>query len=188
MVPIILSFSAVLVHLDRWTSLRKVWMNAFRPGSCFELCFILFLLVWWFIATWIEGKACVSFCIIAMRNLLYTTPVRVRCCTTLLFLGPPCVNSGAELSCGERHRQGIIPLEQMFSSTVLQTPNRAGCHFSFYLPAFWFCRVADTAVSWRGCVFCACHYIVLTLALYAIFCCLWRGHSDQCIGREEGRQ
>ena len=54
MVPIILSFSAVLVHLDRWTSLRKVWMNAFRPGSCFELCFILFLLVWWFIATWIE--------------------------------------------------------------------------------------------------------------------------------------
>ena len=66
-----------------------------------------------------EGKACVSFCIIAMRNLLYTTPVRVRCCTTLLFLGPPCVNSGAELSCGERHRQGVIPLEQMFSSTVL---------------------------------------------------------------------
>lgn len=53
MVTMILSIFIVLVHLDR-SPLKKYWNKAFQPKSKIELGFILFFVVWWVVATWIQ--------------------------------------------------------------------------------------------------------------------------------------
>mmetsp|Transcript_233 Transcript_233/g.350 ORF Transcript_233/g.350 Transcript_233/m.350 type:complete len:424 (-) Transcript_233:46-1317(-) len=45
---------AVLAHCDRITPLKSVWIKAFRPKSMFEFAFIVYLLLWWIIAAWVQ--------------------------------------------------------------------------------------------------------------------------------------
>jgi hypothetical protein len=40
-----------LVHLDRWSPLKKAWHKAFGDGSIIELLILIFLVIWWTIAT-----------------------------------------------------------------------------------------------------------------------------------------
>lgn len=53
MVTMILSIFIVLVHLDR-SPLKKYWQKAFQPKSKIELGLILYLVIWWVVATWIQ--------------------------------------------------------------------------------------------------------------------------------------
>ena len=53
MVTMILSIFILLLHLD-CSPLQKFWIKAFRPKSKIELGFILFFVIWWVVATWIQ--------------------------------------------------------------------------------------------------------------------------------------
>jgi hypothetical protein len=74
----------VLVHLDRYSPLQSIWKKAFDPKSKIELGIILFLLLWWSVATIIQtsvrgiaGDGKNQF------NLYYSTWV---CCWTTLWI------------------------------------------------------------------------------------------------------
>lgn len=54
MVTIILSIFILLIHLDRFTCLQKYWLKAFKPKSKIELGLIVFLMLWWIAATWVQ--------------------------------------------------------------------------------------------------------------------------------------
>lgn len=57
MTTIIICIFCVIVHFDRFTCLRKAWMEAFKPGSKVELAILIFLLIWWIIATVVNTSA-----------------------------------------------------------------------------------------------------------------------------------
>lgn len=54
MITMIISVFVTLVHLDHYTRLEQVWIKAFRPKAKVELGIILFLVLWWIIATWLQ--------------------------------------------------------------------------------------------------------------------------------------
>lgn len=47
MISLILSVSIILIHLDRLTPFRKIWVKAFQSGSRIELLFGIFFVIWW---------------------------------------------------------------------------------------------------------------------------------------------
>jgi hypothetical protein len=53
-ITMIIAIFVTIVHLDRYTRLEKIWIQAFRPKAKVELGLILFLIVWWVIAAWIQ--------------------------------------------------------------------------------------------------------------------------------------
>lgn len=57
MTTIVITIFCIVVHFDRFTCLRKAWIEAFKPGSRVELAIILFLLTWWMIATVINTSS-----------------------------------------------------------------------------------------------------------------------------------
>jgi len=57
MVTIIISIFCIIVHFDRFTCLRKAWIEAFKPGSRVELAILIFLLLWWIVATGINTSS-----------------------------------------------------------------------------------------------------------------------------------
>ena len=44
----------IFIHLDQCTRMKQVWDKAFAPKSPIEFCLILFLVIWWFVATGIN--------------------------------------------------------------------------------------------------------------------------------------
>lgn len=50
----IIAVTFTLIHLDQYTPLEQYWIKAFSPKSRIELVLILFLVLWWTIATWIQ--------------------------------------------------------------------------------------------------------------------------------------
>jgi hypothetical protein len=53
-VTMVLSATAVVLHLDVITPLRGIWKKLFKPKSRFELGLAAFLVIWWSIATGIQ--------------------------------------------------------------------------------------------------------------------------------------
>jgi nucleotide-binding universal stress UspA family protein len=53
MTTLVITIVIVLLHLDP-SPLQKLWITAFKPKSKIELGFILFFVIWWVTATWIE--------------------------------------------------------------------------------------------------------------------------------------
>jgi len=83
-------FIVVLMHFDQFTTMRKTWTNCFSPQkNKRELVFILFLAVWWSIATWflttMRGIAGYG----KNRNNLYIS-TWVCCWTSFLILEEWC--------------------------------------------------------------------------------------------------
>lgn len=73
----------VLIHIDRYSPLEKVWHKAFSPQSRFELVLVVAMVLWWLVAAIVQtsvrgiagdGKA--------QYNLFYSTWV---CCWTSLW-------------------------------------------------------------------------------------------------------
>jgi hypothetical protein len=54
MITMIISVFVTILHLDHYTRLETYWIKAFRPKAKVELSLILFLILWWIIATWIQ--------------------------------------------------------------------------------------------------------------------------------------
>jgi hypothetical protein len=54
LVSIILSSLIVIAHIDAFTPLKKYWMAIFKPKSRNEMRMIVFLLVWWLVALWVN--------------------------------------------------------------------------------------------------------------------------------------
>ena len=53
MTTLVITIVIVLLHLDP-SPLQKLWIKAFEPKSKIELGFLLFFVVWWVTATWIQ--------------------------------------------------------------------------------------------------------------------------------------
>jgi hypothetical protein len=49
-VSLIISAACFIVHLDRFSPLRKFWQTLFKPGSKFEGLILAFLTTWWTVA------------------------------------------------------------------------------------------------------------------------------------------
>lgn len=54
LVSLLLSAACLLVHLDRITPLRRIWSVAFGPGSRWEGALLIFLTIWWTVATGVD--------------------------------------------------------------------------------------------------------------------------------------
>lgn len=54
LVSLITSLAVIVVHLDGFTPLQRLWKTAFRPKSSFELTLIGFLILWWVVATGVQ--------------------------------------------------------------------------------------------------------------------------------------
>jgi len=56
-VSVIITSIVVLMHLDRITPLAKLWRNFFGPQKKVELYLLVFLVIWWGLATWFNTSA-----------------------------------------------------------------------------------------------------------------------------------
>lgn len=54
MCSLLICFFAFCAHLDRWSPLTKIWLKIFDDKSFFELIIIVFLVIWWTVATGIQ--------------------------------------------------------------------------------------------------------------------------------------
>lgn len=51
LVSLLIAAACLVVHLDRITPLRRIWSIAFGPGSRWECALLVFLTIWWTVAT-----------------------------------------------------------------------------------------------------------------------------------------
>lgn len=56
-ISVIITAAVVLMHLDRLTPLAKLWINFFGPQKKVELYLLVFLVIWWGLATWFNTSA-----------------------------------------------------------------------------------------------------------------------------------
>mmetsp|Transcript_40585 Transcript_40585/g.59625 ORF Transcript_40585/g.59625 Transcript_40585/m.59625 type:complete len:207 (-) Transcript_40585:33-653(-) len=50
----VICFLVTIMHFDRFTRFSKGWKKFFKANSLGELCLIIFLCIWWTVATWIN--------------------------------------------------------------------------------------------------------------------------------------
>lgn len=123
----------IMAHLDCVTPLKKYWRQLFRPKSRFEVLLIVFLMIWWIVALWIntgmdgiagDGKS--------QYNLYFSTWICFFVCAWTL--------ERWMVSCGYPSLEGFLA----------SWPNRApGWIAIFFLSLAALLSILDLYVNWE---------------------------------------